>query len=63
MVTWDEQGNVTPYVMLTHSQSSDPASPHFGDLTREYAAKRWHRFPFTEADIAANLVTTVELQP
>ncbi|MEM8605771.1 MAG: penicillin acylase family protein [Myxococcota bacterium] len=61
VVTWDEEGNILPDVMLTHSQSNDPASPHYGDFTQEYAAKRWHRFAFTEDEIAERLVETVEL--
>ena len=45
--------NTIADTILTHSQSTDPASPHYGDQTREYSAKRWVRFPFCEDDIAA----------
>ncbi|WP_083452192.1 penicillin acylase family protein [Candidatus Burkholderia verschuerenii] len=37
--------------MLSHSESDDPASPHSGDATRAFAAKRWQRFPFTDQAI------------
>ena len=40
--------------VLSYSQSTDPASPHFGDQTLLYSAKRWHRLPFTPAEIAAD---------
>ncbi|MEM9255838.1 MAG: penicillin acylase family protein [Pseudomonadota bacterium] len=53
VVTWDESECPIADVILTHSQSSDPASPHYGDQTRLYADKRWIRYPFCEADIVA----------
>lgn len=53
VVTWDESDCPIADTILTHSQSTDPASPHYGDQTREYSAKRWVRFPFCEDDIAA----------
>lgn len=52
VVGFDETGPVADAI-LSYSQSTDPASPHFGDQTREYAAKRWHRLPFRPAEIAA----------
>lgn len=52
VVGFDDAGPVADAV-LSYSQSTDPASPHYGDQTREYAAKRWHRLPFTPAAIAA----------
>lgn len=53
VVTWDESDCPIADTILTHSQSTDPASPYYGDQTREYAEKRWVRFPFCEDDIAA----------
>lgn len=53
VVTWDESDCPIADTILTHSQSTDPASPYYGDQTREYSAKRWVRFPFCEEDIAA----------
>jgi acyl-homoserine-lactone acylase len=40
--------------MLSHAESDDPASPHSGDATRAFAAKRWQRFPFSEQAIDAD---------
>lgn len=53
VVTWDETDCPIADTILTHSQSTDPASPYYGDQTREYAEKRWVRFPFCDEDIAA----------
>ncbi len=53
VVGFDEFGPVADAV-LSYSQSTDPASPHFGDQTREYSTKHWHRLPFTAAAIAAD---------
>ena len=62
VVSFDANG-VKADTMLAHSESDDPASPHFGDATRRFAGKQWLRFPFTEEAIAADPgVTTVTLQ-
>ena len=53
IVGFDDAGPVADAV-LSYSQSSDPASPHFADQTRLYSAKQWHRLPFTPAQIAAD---------
>ncbi|CAN7722779.1 penicillin acylase family protein [Caballeronia sp. LjRoot29] len=62
VVSFDASG-VQADTMLAHSESDDPASPHFGDATRRFAGKQWLRFPFTEEAIAADpAMTTVTLQ-
>ena len=53
VVGFDDNGPVVD-ALLSYSQSTDPASPHFGDQTKEYSAKRWHRMPFSAAEIAAD---------
>ena len=53
-VTWDDTG-VHAEGFVTYSQSTDPASPHFSDYTREYSAKRWHKLPFTPAEIQRDM--------
>ncbi|MBY0519277.1 MAG: penicillin acylase family protein, partial [Sphingomonas sp.] len=53
VVSFDEQGPAVDAV-LSYSQSTDPASPHFGDQTLLYSAKRWVRLPFTPAEIKAD---------
>ena len=60
-VTWDAQGKVQADAFVTYSQSTDPASPHFADFTREYSAKRWKRLPFTDAEIAADKISAIRL--
>ena len=52
VVTFDAKGPVADAV-LTYSQSTDPASPHYADQTRLHANKGWVRLPFHAADIAA----------
>lgn len=60
-VTW-EDGKVRAEGFITYSQSTDPANPHFNDFTKEYSAKRWHRFPFAEKDVQAQKVSELRLQ-
>lgn len=51
-VTFDEQGPVAQAI-LSYSQSTDPASPHFADQTREFSKLQLHPYPYREAEIAA----------
>jgi len=63
-VTWEPDGTGFKPVaegFITYSESTDPANPHYFDFTQEYSAKRWHRFPFREADVAAQTVETLLL--
>ena len=53
VVTFDDRGPLADAV-LSYSQSTDPQSPHYGDQTRLYSAKKWVRLPFTPAEIAAD---------
>lgn len=55
-VTFDDTGPVVDAV-LSYSQSTNPASPHFGDQTLLYSAKRWVRLPFTKAQIEADMIS------
>jgi acyl-homoserine-lactone acylase len=50
-VTWDESDCPIADTILTHSQSTDPASPHYADQSWLYSRKEWVRFPFCEEDI------------
>jgi acyl-homoserine-lactone acylase len=54
VISWDEHGNLDPRGMLTYSQSQEPESVHYDDLTRLYSDGQWIRFPFSEADIQAD---------
>ena len=59
-VTWNAQG-AHAEAFVTYSQSTDPASPHFADYTREYSAKRWKRLPFKPAEIEADKISEMRL--
>ena len=61
IVGFDADGPVADAI-LSYSQSTDPASPHYADQTRRYSAKEWHRLPFSDADIeAARIGEVLEL--
>jgi acyl-homoserine-lactone acylase len=51
MVVSFEGGTPAARGLLTYSQSSDPASPHFGDQTERFSHKDWISFPYTEEAI------------
>lgn len=56
IVGFDDKGPVADAI-LSYSQSTNPASPHAYDQTRAYAAKKWHRLPFTAKAIAAEAIS------
>ena len=55
IVGFDDKGPVADAI-LSYSQSTDPASPHFADQTRAYAEKRWHRLPFHRHEVRAQAI-------
>ena len=59
VISWDADGKLNAQGMLTYSQSPEPESPHYADLTKLYSRGEWIDFPFTEEEILAdpNLVT------
>jgi len=59
-VTWDDKG-VAAEGFITYSESTDPANPHFSDYTKEYSAKRWHKFPFHAADVKADQISQITI--
>ena len=52
IVGFDEDGPVADAI-LSYSESTNPASPHYADQTEAYSAKAWNRLPFSPAEIAA----------
>jgi acyl-homoserine-lactone acylase len=48
-VTWDESDCPDAYGILTFSQSTDPASPHYADATELYSNSQWIDLPYCEA--------------
>lgn len=45
--------------VVTYSQSSDPANPHFADMTQLFSGYGWVAMPFTESDIRTDPNLTV----
>lgn len=56
-VTWDASGKPIADGFITYNQSTDPASPHYADLTRAYSAKQWVRWPWTPEEIEADKIS------
>lgn len=54
VISWDEDGNLDPRAILTYSQSPEPDSPHYADMTRLYSEGQWIRLPFSDAEIDAD---------
>ena len=61
-VTWDETECPDAYAVLTYSQSTDPASPHYDDQTYIWSAKTWNDMPFCPEDIEAAKISEVEIE-
>jgi acyl-homoserine-lactone acylase len=55
-IGWDGSECPDAYAILTYSQSTNPASPFYADMTRLYSNKEWVDMPFCEADIRAQQV-------
>lgn len=53
-IGWNADGSIDAQGMLTYSQSPEPDSPHYKDLTELYAAGKWIDLPFTEQAIASD---------
>jgi len=60
-VTWDDSECPIAEGILTHSQSTDPASPHYGDQTPVYSAKGWLPQPFCADEIEAATISTTSI--
>jgi acyl-homoserine-lactone acylase len=54
VISWDEDGMLDPRAMLTYSQSPEPESAHYSDLTEIYSDGGWITLPFTETQITAD---------
>lgn len=52
-VTWDESDCPVAFNILTYSQSTDPASAHYADMTELYSKSGWIDAAFCPEDIAA----------
>lgn len=61
IISWDKSGKLDPRAIVTYSQSPEPDSAHYADMTRLYAKGEWISLPFEEAEIEAdpNLETLI----
>ena len=58
---WTSKGPVSRGI-LTYSQSPNPESPHFADMTKLFSAKRWVDLPFHRHEVIAAALDTVRLE-
>lgn len=52
-VTWNEDGSPNAKAILTYSQSPEPDSEFYSDMTKLYSQSQWVDLPFTDEQIAA----------
>lgn len=55
-VTWDDAGRPMAKAILTYSQSPEPDSEFYSDLTKLYSRNQWIDLPFTVEEINSDLV-------
>ena len=60
-IGWNRDGKVSPRAMLTYSQSPNPNSKHYQDLTERYAQGAWINLPFTEEEIKQDTKRSIKL--
>jgi acyl-homoserine-lactone acylase len=60
-VTWDDTQCPDAFAVLTYSQSVNPASPHYSDMTELYSAGGWNDMPFCPEDIEAEKISEMEV--
>ena len=62
VVTWTDKGEVDARGLLSYSQSEEEDSAFVSDQTKLYSLGQWLKLPFTEAEIAADTVRSLELK-
>lgn len=60
-VSWKNDGPVAR-ALVTYSQSTDPDSPHFSDMTQLFSDEGWVELPYRMGDIMADQTESVLLQ-
>jgi acyl-homoserine-lactone acylase len=60
-VTWDDTECPDAFAVLTYSQSVDPASPHYSDMTELYSAGGWNDMPFCPEDIEVEKISEMQV--
>ena len=59
-VRW-QQGWPIAQAIVTYSQSTDPDSPHFSDMTQVFSDQEWVPFPYRVRDIKKEQIGSVSL--
>ncbi len=54
-VRWGKKGPDVRAI-ITYSQSTDPDSPHFSDMTQVFSDQEWVRFPYRFVDVWRNQI-------
>ena len=55
-VTWNDDGTPNAKAILTYSQSPEPDSAFYSDMTKLYSQSQWVDLPFTDEQIAVDLI-------
>lgn len=55
-VTWNDDGTPSAKAILTYSQSPEPDSPFYSDMTKLYSESQWVDLPFTDEQITAQQI-------
>jgi acyl-homoserine-lactone acylase len=58
-VDMSRHGTPSAKTILTYSESANPASPHHGDQTALFGAKKWVTDRYTERDILSDPQLTI----
>jgi acyl-homoserine-lactone acylase len=61
VTSFTEDGPVSKGI-LTYSQSTNPASPHFADLTKKYSDKEWVDLPYYQDDVESAALSSLTLK-
>jgi acyl-homoserine-lactone acylase len=55
-VTWNDDGTPNAKAILTYSQSPEPDSAFYSDMTKLYSQSQWVDLPFTDEQISVELI-------
>ena len=61
-VTWNDDGTPNAKAILTYSQSPEPDSAFYSDMTKLYSQGEWTDLPFTNEQITAQLIREESLR-
>ena len=59
-VRW-QQGWPVVQAIVTYSQSTDPDSPHFSDMTQVFSDQGWVSFPYRMGDMQKDQIDSISL--